>query len=289
MDTARQILRFSIPGSIFLLHTVACYLVFRSIQGVPFAEASASLRDNISGAIAVLAAIPVGFVIYQIYYFNYAPVIGFWPKGWNGRFVRKDRGGQILKNLEADQLATLESIFNRPIQIEPAHCVVPDGESLLQKLMHRTGVLEIAGPQKDLPMTDKARQLAYEDLWYTHWDLLRSAVDIAGSHPDSEQVKTEYTNLSDIYHSLGAARSAVLLAWTSVFVLAVVHFGHSLSEIAASIGGLFVITAASAALYVVLHTARGRTWRSAEASLSMGLRWLHWQRGDELTKRRTDA
>lgn len=282
MDTGRQILRFSIPGSIFLLHGVVCYLLFRRIQGVPFVEASTPIKENIAAVIAVLATIPVGFLIYQFYYFTYEPVLRLWPLPWKGRLVRRDRGGQILKRLDEDEIKALEKIFRCTIDRKDPHSVVPSGGSPIQRLMHATGVLEVSGTTGELPVAAKERQLAYEDLWYTHWDALRSAMEVASTYEAGVHIKSEYTALSDIYHSLGAARTAVLSAWIGTCVLSVSHIGRIQDDPEKTLAGIFLISVLTFSIYAVLHVARGRTWRTAAASLTFGLRWLHWRHGQEL-------
>jgi hypothetical protein len=273
MDTARQVLRFSIPGSIFLLYGAVNYLLYRRFQGVSFVEASGPLRENVAAGIAVLAAIPIGFLIYQVYYFRYKPVLRIWLVPWESRFVRRDRGGQVLQTLDPDQLTELEEIFNCEIHRKEIHRVAPKGKSPLQKLMHAAGVLEVAEEMKALEK--KARRLIYEKHWYTHWDVLRSAMDIAV--PYGEHLKAEYTSLSDVYHSLGAARTAVVTAWISVCLLAASHGGRVVNEPTKAAMGLSAISALTAATYLVLHIARGRTWQTTASSLSFGLRGLHWQ------------
>jgi hypothetical protein len=285
MDTARQILRFSIPGSIFLLHAAVCYLIYRRIQGVPFVVSSTPIQDNVASVIAVLTTIPVGFVIYQLYYFTYEPVLRIWPLPWGGRYVRNDRGGQILGTLDSEQISRLKEIFDCKIESEEINSVVPSSESLLQRAMHATGMREVTGV-KWLSMTRKERQRVYEDLWYTHWDALRSAIDIAASHTGGEHVKAEYTTLSDIYHSLGAAQTAIALAWLSVFALSLSHFGRIEDAPWEALGGVAFTAGLTAVLYVVLHFTRGRTWRTAVSSLTFGLRWLHWRHGIDLGKAR---
>ncbi len=288
MNTARQILRFSIPGSIFLLNAVGCYLIYRRIQGVPFVTASTPIRENGAALIAAIATIPVGFVVYQIYYFTYEPVLRIRPLSWGGRFVRKDRGGQILKTLDPTQIATLEDILGCSIDLNEPHSIVESDGSVLGRIMHRSGVLEIAGAYKTLTMESGERRLAYENLWHTHWNVLRSTVDIAGSYPGSKQVKSEYTTLSDIYHSLGAARTAVLSSWISVSVLSISHIGRVWSNPVAALGGFIAISGIAVAMYLVFHIARGRTWQTAAASLTYGLRWLDWRHGHELRRPQED-
>lgn len=190
MDSARQILRFSIPGSVFLLNGMVCYLLYRRLQGIPFVDASFPIRENVAAAIAVVATIPVGFLIYQLYYFTYDPVLRIWPLQWGGRFVRRDRGGQILRTLDPDQLSTLEEVFSCRIDREEIHSVVPNEGSRLQKAMHLTGVLEVDGTAKSLD--GKERKLAYENLWYTHWDVLRSTIDIVASQAGNEHASSSW-------------------------------------------------------------------------------------------------
>lgn len=279
MDTARQILRFSIPGSIFLLHGAVCYLLYRRIQGVPFVDASKPIQDNFAAVIAVAATIPIGFVIYQLYYFRYEPVVRFFLVFWCGRIVRRDRGGQVLRTLDPAQLENLEEIFQRKIERDEKHREVPPGDNLIEKAMHRLKVLEIQGPATALEK--KARRQAYEESWYTHWDVLRSTIDMSAEQ--SDRVRTEYTTLSDIYHSLGAARTAVTIAWFGVCLLAASHAGRVLDAPWIAVLGFFLISALSGILWVVLYIARGRTWRTAAASVSLGLRRLHWQQEQKLS------
>ena len=275
MDSARQVLRFSIPGSVLLLHGLICYLLYQRFQGVAFIDASALIRTNVTALIAVVATIPTGFVVYQLYYFRYVPVLKIWLRPWGGRFVRMDRGGQILRTLDSAQLRQLEDIFQCQIDREQIHKIVPKEGSPFERLMYAMGVLEVDGKTKALEM--KERQSAYEKRWYTHWDVLRSAIDISAL--TIKELKADYTSLSDIYHSLGAARTAVTTAWAGVCLIAISHAVRGLDSIHGVLIGVFLISALTSALWFVLHVARGRTWRTASASLQLGLRWLHWQDG----------
>lgn len=279
MDSARQILRFSIPGSIFLLHGAVCYLVYRRFQGVSFVDASSTIQDNVAAVIAVAATIPVGFLVYQLYYFNYGPLLRPFLLPWDckllpwrGKLVRKDRGGTILLELDESQLKDIEDIFECEIDRDPIHQVVPEGKSLLQKLMKRSGVLVVSDAIDAQATDNKTLRRLYEDRWYVHWDALRSTMDLAAY--TGEHVKSEYTSLSDIYHSLGAARTAVLTAWVGIVAIAVSHMGRIGEAPIEALGGLLAISTLTFATYVVLHVARGHTWRTAEVSLVFGLRWV---------------
>jgi hypothetical protein len=282
LDTARQVLRFSIPGSVLLLHGLACYFIFRACQHVSFAEASVPVRENIGALVAILATIPIGFVVYQMYYLSYIPVVRLWPRGWRGRTVRADRGWQILKGFSPGQIETLEKIFGEAIDLTEPHDFVPRARPWyrhpVQKLRRMLGLLEIKSDIEDI----EERRKLYERRWYYNWDILRAILDITGSISGSSQIKSEYTTLSDIYHSLGAARTAVALSWTMVVLLVASDFERWQGELVGSLVGVLVISTLTLFLYFVLHTARRRTWKSASASLRLGLRWFFLKYADEI-------
>lgn len=286
MDAARQIIRFSIPGSILLLHAIGCYFISRRLQGVDFVEASEPLRENIGAFAAVLATIPIGFVVFQGYYFSYEPVVTILPgRRWGGRFVRADRGARILGSLEESQIKSLETIFDTDICTQEPYDKVPAPEgpwyqSPLQRAQHLLHMLQLDDEFEQIGDL-KERREAYEGRWYANWDVLRAILDIAGSIPGAAQVKTEYTVLSDIYHSLGAARTAVMWGWGVVIFLALTHVGRLADRPFGTLASLAAITLLTAILYFMLHTARRRTWKSASASLRFGLRWLFWRHAQE--------
>lgn len=284
MDTARQILRFSIPGSLLFLHGLACLLVAEQIQNAG-ALSAPDLDGNSAAIVIVLATIPIGFVVYQIYYFSYGPIVSFWPFKWGGRRVRADRGWLILSFLEKRQITALETIFKVRLQTVSPHCGIPRPKHWyrhpLRTLEHVLGILEIDGTAKTLPLEGGHRRIAYEDSWYIHWNLLQSILDIAGSISSGEQIKREYTTLSDIYHALGAARIAIILAGIGVFAWTVAHAADA-SHPLCSVAAVAAIAALTGILSLVLHIARRRTWDSASWTLRFGLRWLFWRYTNEL-------
>src|SRR4051794_37856696 len=121
MDAARQLVRFSIPGAVLLLLGIGNFLIFQRCQGVDVSTSSEQIRDNVAALVGVLATIPVGFIIYQVYYALYGPLVRTWPFPWGGRLVRIDRGSQVLKDLEDDQIRALRNIFDRPLDVSKPH------------------------------------------------------------------------------------------------------------------------------------------------------------------------
>lgn len=284
MDTARQVLRFSIPGSLLILWAIACFLIFRRAQGVSFLESSTLIRDNIGALVAVLATIPIGFVVYQAYYFGYGPVVRVWPLPWGGRFVRLDRGSQILHHLEPDQVAALNEIFKANLDVsKPYDRVRNPGWWFAhprRKFYFWAGKLKLN--QNWLGSEDKdERRRCYERRWHENWDVLRAVLDISGSIRGSGQIKHEYTILSDLYHALGASRKAITFGWLAIVLLAIVHFGRIENNYPGSLKGLAVITVLTALVNSALYRTRRRTWKSAAASLQFSLRWLFSVHADE--------
>ncbi|HEU4393011.1 MAG TPA: hypothetical protein VFR04_05165 [Solirubrobacterales bacterium] len=288
MNATRQILRYSIPGSLLLLHGVACFLLYRRLQGVPFAASSEVLGENVRALIAILATIPIGFVIYQVYYFSYSPLLRAWPRGWQGRLIRPDRGSEILSVLQPSQITALSVLFGSPLDVSRPHQPVqkdPKGwyRDLLHKAMARLGLLELTPHwQEAFPDTEE-RGRAYSARWYANWDAVRAILDIASSTEGGRQIKEEYTTLSDIYHALGAARTALTLALLGVIVLVPFSAERFLEHPVGSLLGLLLISLLTLGFGVVLHLARVRTWQTAAASLQLGLRWFFWVHADDFT------
>ena len=290
MNAARQILRYSIPGSLLVLNGIACYLIFRRCQGVPFATSSTVLDENVGALVAILATIPIGFVVYQAYYFSYLPLIRAWPRKWQGRLIRPDRGSEILCVLQPSQIMASSAIFGLPLDVSQPHRPVQRSQRRLgkpaQKVMARLGILELTpGRHQRFPEKEQ-RGRAYADRWHANWNVVRAILDIASSTKGGRPIKDEYTTLSDIYHALGAARTALTFAWAGVAVLGVLHVGRLVDHPIGSLCGLLAITGLTLTLNVILHLARVRTWQTAATSLRLGLRWFFWLHVDDFVLKR---
>ena len=114
----------------------------------------------------------------------------------------------------------------------------------------------------------------YADNWRENWTVFRSLLDLAASHAEAKELKTEFTTLSDIYHALGASRLAVPVGWLIGVIYAVAGYtprvlDHLLRVIFAAALMLVVCTF----VFWVLHRARRATWRSALACAHYGLTW----------------
>lgn len=280
MGAARQILRYSIPGSIVLLHGIACFLIYRRFQDEPFVASATVLDENVGALLVILAAIPIGFVVYQAYYFSYSPLIRLWPRSWQGRLVRPDRGSEILAALQPDQIKALKAIFDPKLDVSESHQPVQSAKTWRRRRPHwilrRLGVRELR-PDWKLPHGNRtAVGIAYSTRWHANWNTVRAILDIANSTKGGRQIKQEYTTLSDIYHAIGAARTAFVFGFLGVVALVPFSLERFVDHPGCSLLGLFVGLCLTGGIYVILHLARARTWQTASSALRLGLPWFFW-------------
>lgn len=264
MDTARQVLRFSIPGSITLLLIAGFLVLGRLLQGESWDAVGQAVAENVSPVVAIVAAIPVGFLIYQVYYATYRAVVWPWrprPLKSKDRWVRIDRGHQILALLPSDQQALIAELFGVTLKLEE---ILEPERSWLGKRSH-------AYKLKDEFRIQEGRDYLqrYRDRWQENWNIVRALVEISDSNGGGA-IRSEYITLSDIYHALGASRAGVQLAWlvSTAACFAYAIDGQSLWGILLTIALTSITTLV---LFWVCHRARGHTWVSAQESLKFGL------------------
>jgi hypothetical protein len=269
VDTGRQVLRFSIPGSIAVLYAAGLILVGRLAQGDSLHTVTDAVDKNVAGLVVLLASIPLGFLIYQIYYASYKPFVWLWlisraPDGW----IRLDRGSQILSVFSSQQIEALEEVFGVTLDITKPHRRAQRG------LARVVPLLELSNAYRAQFESPARAAEQYRSRWYQNWDVLRALVDICESTEATRGIKREYTTLSDLYHALGASRTALWVAWVASTIVTLIYVanGHGNLEtgLLSVVGGL-VLTSAG---LVVLHQTRRQTWMSAQASLKFGLLWI---------------
>ena len=273
MDAARQVLRFSIPGSITLLLTAGLLGLGRLLQGDPLEGIAASVADNMGGLVPVLATIPVGFVVYQVYYSTYRPFVWPWPGPGRGPWIRIDRGAQVLSALSAGQRAAVADLFEVELSLEPA------AEPVRSGVGRRLRALEL---RDDYRFMHEDPEGHYRRRWRTNWDVMRVLVEISDGSDVGAVIKAEYTILSDLYHALGACRTGVQVAWGVSLIISLGYVLEGNGELsdamaAAALGGV-----PSALLAWIFHRTRGQTWMSAQAALKLGLVGLFKRRPDLL-------
>lgn len=204
MDTARQVVRWSIPGWVFLLMLAVLQALTWLIQGSSTAmilSAGAPLLTPAGVAAVVTAGVPLGFILYQIYYSWYGKVLPF-------GFVNRDRGAEIL-------LAVTPSVRDNLCTIEGK---VPD----LEEMSERIGPFLLPYPFRRLKpaFRNSAGKGRFERKVHDNWDLIRFWLHRICFISGADQLRSEVTTLSDIYHAVGAAR-------TALFLSCVLHFSFN--------------------------------------------------------------
>lgn len=270
MDTARQVLRYSIPGSVTMMLLAGFVVLGRLLLGDSFAEIGDSVGGEVSAIVVIFATIPLGFVIYQLYYDSYQSMVRPWrPRPFAGgvRWVRVDRGARVLSSLPAEQQRRIEGLFDVELELE---WILRLEQTRLGELAHayRLGDEFIAANEDDPYEAYRLRR-------QKHSNVLRSLVGIGDGVELGNTIKSEYTTLSDIYHALGACRTGVQLAGLGslIIILLSVMFewpGFWCGLLAVGVTSI-VTGAVTAALLWVFHQTRRNSWNSAEVFLQLSL------------------
>ncbi|HEV7399200.1 MAG TPA: hypothetical protein VGN84_02915 [Solirubrobacterales bacterium] len=271
MDTARQVLRFSIPGSVTLLVGTAFLVLGRILQGDSWQGIESAVEGNVSAVLAIFASIPLGFLIYQVYYSTYRAFVWPWPWRWSRgeMWVRIDRGAQVLKGLPDEQLAQIGLIFGTKLEVT---------ESVLHKVKTPVGNIAHAYVLHHKYLEEAIKDgvsaySRYQTRWKGHWNVVRALVEISEEGDLSGAIRSEYMILSDLYHALGACRTGVLLAW-SISLFACIGYLIAGSSVIAVFATLALTAGLAAIFFFVLHRARGNTWTSAQEGLTLSLSGL---------------
>jgi hypothetical protein len=275
LDTARQFLRWSIPGSTLLVVlalvqginvTVSRYFDLATHESVALTSAVVAL--------ATVSTVPIGFVIYQIYY------RAEFKASRCGICVR-DRGWEVLDYLEHDDVRECipgvakflpgGNIFDASRPTEEVHVLyiflplyrlgkrVRSESTHLTPTFWRKKVLIPAGWESlSTPESRKKTRADYSQASKVRWRLVRSLIMLVGTDDRGKSLANEYTSLSDIYHMLGACRSAIAIGAiaTPVFSLTIAPEVSLTARLA--IG--FAVPVACLPFYFIL-------WRNREQAL----------------------
>lgn len=206
MDGARQAIRWSIPGFIFVLEVHILYAAWTVTLGSdPFTSAlSADVMPTLA---IVFAGIPLGFLLYQLYYRNYKPLgrsmllvfrhpfaalRGRYGMKSRWTFVRRDRGAEILRVY--DERGGTSAFIGR---------VWPGREHLAseladvtrhRKILGRFGprslrVLTLGeslhrGCRMGAPIACGACRETYRTRFQFNWSVVIAMIDYAFQHPE---------------------------------------------------------------------------------------------------------
>jgi hypothetical protein len=318
MDAARQTLRWSVPGSVFILLVYSIQLGFYSYFDV---------RHLAVSALSVLAGIPIGFLIYQFYYMTYKPT-GWSPFLWLGgyfRFVRLNRGAFIMARYFAsggtaeflryvsDSGAVTRAIQNGsdldshpyarlikprpyfPIRVLRISDVVFDSTTrrsckCSQNLLVRLILSIFKQDSWDVTGCRCARKV-YARYFHQDWGLIQCCLDVVDTFDSGKGIKTEYTTGSDLYHAIGSVKAAVIIAVASTGSYDLFRHHEDLLMSWRSQGTFIIgLTAIAFVLWFPLARTRARTRINYEARIAASLAWFardgKWNKVSELDDNR---
>jgi len=227
------VVRWSIPGSVVVLVALSIYVLAQFFERGW--GATGPLIDVTPGVVALfaLATVPLGYLVYQIYYSREGRV------RWIPGLIPVDRGHYILEALRVDhRQVALQRLNTEPLDAG-LFTRSPQGDRLLQRPQgaerkdwpnqklsliryHRwtldesihgrrpRGVarLDPRHPHKIARRRLSARYYAESQ---RHLAVVRTLLAMLAADDEGKALAIEYTSLSDIYHGLGATRTALAL------------------------------------------------------------------------------
>lgn len=260
MSTARQVLRFGIPGGIGLAWGILVFGVVRRCAGQDISSVFAPIENHLSAAVAIVGTVPLGWLAYQLYYFLYRPLI------LGGLLLRRDRGGEVLALLTRDQMDNVRRIF--PDLAGPLTAAYKEVDVLGRKM------LRLAAPNDRswglMPPATARRD--YASQWRQHWEIVRALVSFSAANGNAE-LREEFTTLADVYHGTGCARYALYCSWAvggGFAFLQLANRHEVLTKPAIGLAASFVATFLLGSF--VLHHVRRQAWKRSVALLGRGLR-----------------
>jgi len=199
MDTARQVIRWSLPGWMayffFVIFITITFLVCGKDQQIYIALLK---KANDFSVPLSIATIPLGFFVYQIYYwlYWYAPVPYF-----VGRFVLNpvDRGREILDAVK--EQIDFKMLFDHPLN--PTEEVYQPRKFLFSHLRCKSARVM----QK------------YRENWHLSDSVWYFALADERYKSTAEFLEKRNQMIGDIYHSLGASYTALIIALFSYLAL----------------------------------------------------------------------
>lgn len=310
MDSARQIIRWSIPGAALLISAATAYLWLRWSAGDSLNDASAAIQGNLDAATGIALSIPLGFMAYQIYYLTYTPRrrLGV---------VAASRGEAIIKCLTDEQrekvLKALDPILSKPVEalseaqrrrISPlkwkASWGIVSGDALLNdawsspltlargswrtRLMGGLQLMKPHSPESDAPngwpdTRDRdAVATLYHERWVAHHMISSILLDSTAFADCPGELKADSTAISDIYHAQGAVRTAVVVG-VAAGLGAAGATGHTELSVG-FVAGVWVLLLTVLSIIWLLSRVRGRLFRLSAVRQGHGLRLLYAQQPD---------
>ncbi len=270
MDSARQVIRWSMPGWVFLFW-LGVFQIIQNIFLVGSISAAleySALSQLSTGAAAIVigSGVPLGFLIYQLYYHAYDQWMPL-------SLAPQDRGGDIIRCLPSDvqtKLRAYEPMLDTDEMCEPS--AIP----LLPLIF---------GP--DLPrlkaqFRNRAGKKHYRKNRQVNFEVVRFYLTVISTELKSESFRQEYTNLSDIYHAIGASRMALICS----FVMYVSYNALSIAQRGATLTLYIYPLLVNGAIFftalTIVQSRRTRTNLASQAILSNTTNWYALEKKDAI-------
>jgi hypothetical protein len=254
------------PGWVFLfgigvLQSVQNICVFGSVES---AIGHSALAQLTTGAAAVLigSGVPLGFLIYQLYYESYDHWMPF-------SLAPQDRGGDILKGLPEQVLTELRAYETRLNICEM--CDFSTNPLLVSVFGQHLRRLK---PE----FRNRKGKRAYRHKRQVNFEAIRFYLTVISTSVESDNFRNEYTNLSDIYNAIGACRTALLLSFFLYVLYNILSPAHRSALIASRMIPLLVNLAIFGFVIAIIQSRRTRLGTACQAMLSNSAYWYAAQR-----------
>lgn len=270
MDSARQVIRWSMPGWVFLFwlgvfQTIQNICVYGSV-GTAMEHSALTQLSTGAAAIVIGSGVPLGFLIYQLYYHAYDHWMPL-------SLAPQDRGGEILRCLPCDVQAELKAY--EPTLVIDEMCE-PSTLGLLPIIFGPNL------PRLKAEFRNRGGKNAYRKNRQINFEVVRFYFTVISAEVKSETFKQEYTNMSDIYNAIGASRTALILSFVCYGLY------NALSPVHRD--ALFALYAypalINAALFIwaliVIQSRRTRTGIACQAILAHTTNWYSLKKKNDM-------
>jgi hypothetical protein len=251
MEAGRQLIRYVLPGGLAALTAVVFEVLYSWAWNANLLHAVEVVKDD--PLTAAGGAVILGFVLYQLYYAFYRPIILIRiPLPIIDRLVypikTSDAGGAILRHLSDDPLAVAAI----------------------------TKVCRLRFGFEEWEWKPKLRSVGERDEYVAalteRAKAVRSLVNLT-YNAGAAQIRRSYGELDDIYHALGACRAAlVATSFAAGLVVGVQHHHQFANHLGASLAATAFAAFLFCGSWYTIQVNRRDTWRTMTTQLGTDLR-----------------
>jgi len=273
MDSARQVIRWSMPGWVFLFWLG----VFQIIQNIcVFGSISAALENSAlsqlstgTAAIVIGAGVPLGFLLYQLYYHAYDQWMPL-------SLAPQDRGGDIIRCLPVNVQAKLREYE----QMLDTNEMCESSTIPLLPLIFGSDL-----PRLKEQFRNRAGKKSYRKNRQVNFEVVRFYLTVISTELKGEGFRQEYTNLSDIYNAIGASRMALICSFVLYLSYNILSPHHWAALLSLYMYPLLINGAIFLLALKIVQSRRTRTGIASQAILSHTINWYALEKKDAMEKK----